>query len=271
MANFIWEDSETQNMLLTFAKDYIGAQHSLEIVEGASTFAADIAIGVIIGALTAGAGGALVVVGKNLKHIKRLIRLLGIQLKRLARALKKIKGRKKVKTQTNGKADGKLEAPKNLEKDTGDRTNLDGDKDGPDLNARATQDVHNVTAPIDFDGHILSGEVKPNGKVVGGHSIASGNVRVIQGTQSAPNPHGVYTAKIEVPDPDNPGQYLPKTNNNGFSTMFPDTWTADRVKVEVDAAFKNKIVTGNKWSGVTPSGVTVEGWLTPKTTVYPKY
>jgi hypothetical protein len=125
MANFIWEDSETQNMLLTFAKDYIAAQHSLEIVEGASTFAADIAIGVIIAALTAGAGGAAVVVGKNLKHIKRLIRLLGIQLKRLARALKKIKGRKKVKTQTNGKADGKLEAPKNVEKNAGDSKKTD--------------------------------------------------------------------------------------------------------------------------------------------------
>ena len=149
---------------------------------------------------------------------------------------------------------------------------MDPDFTGPlDLNTRATRDVRNVTAPIDFDGHILSGEVKANGSVVGGHSTASGNVRVIPGSQSAPNPHGVYSAQIEVPDPANPGQFLPKTNNGGVSTMFPDSWSADRVRVEVDAAFQNKVVSGNKWRGVTPSGVTVEGWLSPKTTVYPKY
>lgn len=94
---------------------------------------------------------------------------------------------------------------------------------------------------------------------------------MIPGTQSAPNAQGVYTAKIEVPDPAHTGQFLPKSNNGGISTMFPDSWTADRVKVEVDAAYQNKIVKGNKWTGVTPSGVTVEGWMTPKTTVYPKY
>jgi len=140
-----------------------------------------------------------------------------------------------------------------------------------DLNVRAVEDANNVTAPIDFDGHILSGEVKPNGSVVGGHSTSSGNVRVISGTQSTPNTLGVYIAKIEGPDPENANQYLPKTNNGGMSTMFPDSWTADRVKVEVDAAYQNRAVKGNKWTGVTPSGVTVEGWLVPKTTVYPKY
>ena len=54
--------------------------------------------------------------------------------------------------------------------------------EGDDLNARATRDVDSITAPIDFDGHILNGEVKRNGDVVRGHSIASGNVRVIPGT-----------------------------------------------------------------------------------------
>jgi filamentous hemagglutinin len=53
--------------------------------------------------------------------------------------------------------------------------------------------------------------------------------------------------------------------------MFPDSWSANRVKIEVDAAFKNKTVTGNKWSGTTPSGVKVGGYLSPKTTVYPIY
>lgn len=128
-----------------------------------------------------------------------------------------------------------------------------------------------VTAPIDFDGHILNAEIKASGKVVGGHSTATGQVKVIEGTASAPNANGVYRAKIEVADPNNPGQFLPKTNNGGWSTMFPDSWSADRVKIEVDAAFKKRTVNVNKWSGTTPSGVRVEGYLQPKTTVYPIY
>ena len=127
-----------------------------------------------------------------------------------------------------------------------------------------------VSAPIDFDGHIFSAEVKRNGNVVGGHSTATGDVRVIPGTASTPNAQGVYSAKIEVPDPNNPGQFLPKSNNGGVSTMFPDSWSTNQLKTEVDAAYKNKVVNGNKWTGTTPSGVKVEGYMTPKTTVYPK-
>src|SRR5690606_9417263 len=107
------------------------------------------------------------------------------------------------------------------------------------------------SAPIDFDGHIFNAEVKANGKVVGGHSIATGEVRVVPGTASPPNAQGVYSAKIEVADPNNLGGYLPKTNNGGVSTMFPDSWNTDRIKIEVDVAFKNKTVNGNKWSGTT--------------------
>ncbi len=124
-------------------------------------------------------------------------------------------------------------------------------------------------APIDYDGHILQGEVKANGKVVGGHSTATGQVRVIPGTETGRNSVGVYKAKIEVPDPSNPGQFIPKSNNGGYSTMFPDDWSADRIKTEVDAAFQNKTVNGNMWSGTTPGGVQVQGYLQPKTTVYP--
>ena len=145
-----------------------------------------------------------------------------------------------------------------------------GDLDfvGPlELSTRASQ----ITAPINFDGHILAGELKPNGSVVGGHSTASGNVRAMPGTASQPNAQGVYKSKIEVRDPMNPGQWVTKTNNNGVSTMFPDSWSADRIKVEVDFAYQNRIVSGNRWTGTTPSGVSVTGWVAPKTTVYPIY
>uniref|UniRef100_UPI001FFB8E59 EndoU domain-containing protein n=1 Tax=Ralstonia pseudosolanacearum TaxID=1310165 RepID=UPI001FFB8E59 len=149
---------------------------------------------------------------------------------------------------------------------------LSSDFVGPlDKNTQAARDVKNITAPIDFDGHILGGEVKADGKVVGGHSTASGNVRVIPGTESAPNAKGVYEAEIEVRNPENPSQWLPKTNNEGVSSMFPSSWSADRIKVEVDAAYQNRVVKGDSWTGVTPSGVKVRGWLRPKTTVYPIY
>ncbi|MFJ2539444.1 DUF637 domain-containing protein [Pseudomonas sp. NPDC087614] len=140
-----------------------------------------------------------------------------------------------------------------------------------DFNAQASKNVKNVTAPIDFDGHVLNAEVKSGGAVVGGHSIATGDVKVIPGTATAPNAEGVYRAEIQVADPNNPGSFLNKTNNNGVSTMFPDSWTGDRVKVEVDEAFKNRIVSGGMWRGTTPSGVRVEGYLSPNTTVYPLY
>ncbi|TVT89826.1 hypothetical protein FPT15_18785 [Pseudomonas sp. RGB] len=42
------------------------------------------------------------------------------------------------------------------------------------------------------------------------------------------------------------------------------------MKVEVDGAFHNRTVVGNKWTEITPSGVQVEGYMSPKTTVYPK-
>ncbi|AIJ46586.1 hypothetical protein O987_12342 [Comamonas testosteroni TK102] len=88
-------------------------------------------------------------------------------------------------------------------------------------------------APIDFDGHVIGAEVKPNGSVVGGQSTALGNVRVILGTESAPNAYGVYMAEIEVADPSNPGKYLAKTNNNGISTMFPKSWSSEKIKMEI--------------------------------------
>ncbi|WP_028670627.1 RHS repeat-associated core domain-containing protein [Saccharospirillum impatiens] len=125
-------------------------------------------------------------------------------------------------------------------------------------------------APIDYDGHIFNAEVKSSGKVVGGHSTATGQVRVITGTQSSPNAQGVYSARIEVVDPANPDQFLSKTNNGGISTMFPDAWDAERLKREVDFAYFNRTVIGNKWTGTTQSGVRVEGYLQPKATVYPK-
>lgn len=85
----------------------------------------------------------------------------------------------------------------------------------------------------DFDGHILNTEINARGRLIGGYSIADGNVNVI--LKGKPNAQGVYEAKISAPDPNNPSRTLTKT-----STMFPDSWSAGRIKAEVVAAYKNK-------------------------------
>ena len=54
--------------------------------------------------------------------------------------------------------------------------------------------------------------------------------------------------------------------------MFPEYWSKNRIIVEVDIAYKNKIISQtrhNIWEGITPSGIKVEGYIAPNTTVYP--
>lgn len=127
-------------------------------------------------------------------------------------------------------------------------------------------------SPIDFD-HVLKADYTKNGKPTGGHTLLYGDVRIVPGTESVPDVAGVYKATIQVPDPANPGQWITKTSNNSTNTMFPEDWDEIRVKTEVDAAWNNpnKIVQGDKWISVTPSGVKVEGWISPRATVYPVY
>ena len=54
--------------------------------------------------------------------------------------------------------------------------------------------------------------------------------------------------------------------------MLPDSWTPDRIKVEVNAAYNNRISVPNRpgmWQGTTPSGIAVAGYTHPDLTVYP--
>lgn len=138
-------------------------------------------------------------------------------------------------------------------------------------NARAAATVASVTVPVDFEGHIFNATVRPDGRVTGGHSTATGQVRVIPGSAGPPNAEGVYAARILIADPANPGLSLTKGNNQGITHMFPDSWTADRVRVEVDFAYRNRTELGDEWMGITESGVRVKGYLRPYVTVFPLY
>ncbi|WP_223569657.1 hemagglutinin repeat-containing protein [Pseudomonas sp. BF-R-26] len=128
------------------------------------------------------------------------------------------------------------------------------------------------SSPVDYD-HIIGADYNKDDKPTGAHTLLNGDVRIVPGTQSAPDPSGVYEATVQVPDRNNPGQWITKPANDEVNTMFPASWDKARLIYEVDAAWNSprKVVTGTKWRSVTPSGVTVQGYTYPRTTVYPIY
>lgn len=125
---------------------------------------------------------------------------------------------------------------------------------------------------IDYD-HALGADFTKRGKATGGHSLVSNDVRVVAGTESKADSTGVYQATVEMRDPHDPERWITKTSNNSRNSMFPKDWSESRIKSEVEAAFDspNKVVVGDKWFSTTPSGVRVEGYIQPRTTVYPIY
>jgi len=123
--------------------------------------------------------------------------------------------------------------------------------------------------------HITEGEIgvdrrSGNIRVIGGHK-AGNRVRVIEKLEEYSG--GSYEARIEVQDSNNPNNYIPKTNNDGISTMFPDHWTENRIKVEINNILKNpqNRQTRYKWEGTSSSGVKIRIFLKDGkvTTAYP--
>ena len=129
------------------------------------------------------------------------------------------------------------------------------------LNQQADKKVEDITTSYKNFDHIAKGEVRigKNGRteVVGGHSTRGG---IIVEEKIQEFPGGAYEAKIKVPDPNNPGKYLEKTNNGGKATMFPDNWTENRIKVEIDNVLKNpnNQVGKSVWRGKSSTGVKIE-------------
>ena len=100
-----------------------------------------------------------------------------------------------------------------------------------------------------------------------------GNVRIEHLHSVSSN--GVRTADVSVFD-QNTNQWKLKVKGDGITpqetTLFPEYWSKSRIIVEVDIAYENKIISQtrhNIWEGITPSGIKVEGYIAPNTTVYP--
>lgn len=134
------------------------------------------------------------------------------------------------------------------------------------LNERATEELQKnpLTMPIEMQEHIF-GEIKHlrNGTIraTGGHAV-SDQVKISDITDIQYN--NVFQAKVEIYDPDT-NQYILKSNNNGLSTFFPPYWTKDRVLIEAESAFGNKVPHSDNLQfqngydeGKTKSGVKVD-------------
>ncbi|WP_165557536.1 hemagglutinin repeat-containing protein [Pseudomonas sp. BGI-2] len=128
------------------------------------------------------------------------------------------------------------------------------------------------SSPVDYD-HIIGADYTKNGAPTGAHTLLNGDVRIVPGSEKVPDAYGVYQATVQVPDPKNPGQWLTKTTNKSMNSMFPSTWDKARLINEIDGAWNSpdKVVTGTVWRSTTPSGVEVEGYVSPRTTIYPIY
>uniref|UniRef100_UPI0036DF4914 two-partner secretion domain-containing protein n=1 Tax=Photorhabdus sp. RM322S TaxID=3342825 RepID=UPI0036DF4914 len=117
------------------------------------------------------------------------------------------------------------------------------------------------TVPKINSEHVFHGEINKKGKAVGFHHEAGigyqGKARITEIT-TPPNAQGVYRGKIEVFNSQT-GQWMKKGTE---STFFPKSWNRQKIMSEVRGAYKNGTVQpGGKWEGVSPSGVTIGGYL----------
>jgi hypothetical protein len=121
---------------------------------------------------------------------------------------------------------------------------------------------------FDMD-HVLTGEVNAKGKATGYHAefAAEGEARIQPGAEIKYNANGTYEAPVQIWDAAK-GAWVDKVRN---STFFPPSWSQARIEYEVSEAFKSKqMLDATKWQGTSPSGVVIEGFVTPtRTTFYP--
>lgn len=117
--------------------------------------------------------------------------------------------------------------------------------------------------------HVLSGEINGKGQAVGFHSLALGELaagRIVPGTASGTDAHGLYEAQVTVSG-------TGKAGNDGYSTFFPDAWTAQQVVDAIGEAYASRVSSGDGGlDGVTSGGITVHMYVDDEglvTTAYP--
>ncbi len=151
LANFIWHDTETRQLLIDFAQDYIDAQHFLEVTETVSGLATEFAFELAVTILTLGAG-ATVAVAIKARHLSKL-KGLGSQFRKLAQRLKQRAGSKQGTGRTGQWHYQTLEKPESrgIEKSVVDENSASqspvdstvmwGDNSGPDNSASSPNSI----------------------------------------------------------------------------------------------------------------------------------
>jgi hypothetical protein len=108
--------------------------------------------------------------------------------------------------------------------------------------------------------HVLAGEVKTR---AGGAREASGfhlesanpNARIVRGTRSVPDRHGVYRGQVEIRDPKS-GTWISKRE---VSSFFPKHYRDVDVRRAIDEAYANAKPFGPKaFRGRTSQNITIE-------------
>jgi hypothetical protein len=140
-------------------------------------------------------------------------------------------------------------------------------------NMAATEALKTLHIPAELNfKHVIYADFAQKGKAMGGHSLVKPETtRIKSGTESAPDANGVYKCEVQLFNPV-AKQWTDKPLGDGGHTMFPKTWTEDRIKVEVINAWNSrKTHADGSWTGTTTSGVKIEGFSTGEGTFYPKY
>lgn len=106
--------------------------------------------------------------------------------------------------------------------------------------------------------HIFAGEINRRGKPTGYHSRPGGqdpSGARIKSVSKRPNGAGVYTAQVEIKDPDT-GKWKQK-----FSSLFPDTLSHQAVIDAILYAYKNRDKgKDTPWSGPSGLGFQINGY-----------
>jgi len=107
---------------------------------------------------------------------------------------------------------------------------------------------------IDFEHIEADVVIGANGKVKahGGHFASSGKLELVSGTERV-GQNGVILGQVKLLGPDG-NSYL-KTNNDGFSTLTPESWSLARAKGEMSRAWVNRYPVPEGGFQGTASGV----------------
>lgn len=113
--------------------------------------------------------------------------------------------------------------------------------------------------------HIFHGEINRRGRAVGFHHRASigheGKARIVPGSETPPNAHGVFQAEVEIYNPTTQ-TWVRKSTPSSF---FPDSWNRARVMQEIREAYDARTFPDpsrpNYWEGVSSSGVRIGGYM----------